>query len=69
MVLTRRQAQILINQSNELSTNQQFQMAAPVVNYVISPFEGNINTEDPQELKPYLQSTKEIDKDDEKLYI
>ena len=44
-------------------------MAAPVVNYVLSPFEGNINPGYPQGLKLYLQETKDIDKESEKLDI
>ena len=61
MVLMIRQSQILINKSNNLSTNQQVQMdAAPAVNYVIILFEGNINPEYPQGLKIYLQATEEI---------
>ena len=40
-----------------------------VVNYLLSPFEGNINTEYPTGLKIYLQATKEIDKKTEKIYI
>ena len=40
-----------------------------VVNYLLSPFEGNINTEYPTGLKIYLQATKEIDKETEKIYI
>ena len=37
-------------------------MADPVVNYVISPFEGNRNPGDLQGIKLNLQATKEIDK-------
>ena len=44
-------------------------MAAPVVNYVIRPFEGNINHGDQQVLNMYLQATKEIDKEADKLDI
>ena len=53
---------ILINQSNNLNINQQVQISYPFVNYAIIPFEGNINTGDPQGIKLYLKSTKEIDK-------
>ena len=35
-------------------------MAAPVANYVLSPFKGNINPGYPQGIKIYLQATKEI---------
>ena len=38
MVLIRRQAQVLINQSNNINLNQPFQMADPVLSYVLSPF-------------------------------
>ena len=44
-------------------------MDAPVVNYVISPFEDNINPGDPKGLKLYLQETKDIDKEADKLDI
>ena len=43
-------------------------MEAPV-NYMISPFEGNINLWYPQGVKIYLQPTKEIDKESDKLDI
>ena len=36
------------------------------VNYVLSPFEGNINLGDPTGIKLYLQTIKEIDKETEK---
>ena len=39
------------------------------VNYVLSPFEGNINPWDPTDLKLYIQGTKQIDKETYKLYI
>ena len=44
-------------------------MVDPVVNYVLIPFEGDINPGDPQGLKLYLQSTKEIFEEVEKLDI
>ena len=66
MVFTRIQVKILISQINNLNINQQVHMAAPV-NYVLSPFEGNINPGDPQGIKPYIRGTKEIDKEDDKL--
>ena len=44
-------------------------MDGPVVNYVISPFERNINYGDSQGLKFYLQSTKEIDQEENRLDI
>ena len=46
--MKRSQSQIIINLLNNLSINQQARMDAPVVNYVLRPFEGNINTEDRQ---------------------
>ena len=63
MVVTRRQAQVFINKFSNLSINKQVHMASPVVNNVISPFEGNINTGDTQGIKLYLQGTNEIDKE------
>ena len=68
MVLARRQTQILINQFNNISINQQVNMAAPV-NYVISPFEGNINHGYSIGIRLYLQYTKDIDKESDKLDI
>ena len=68
--MTRIQAQILINQFNNLNINQKFQMtAATAVNYVLIPFEGNINPGNQQGIKIYFQAKKEIDREDEKLYI
>ena len=40
-----------------------------VINYVTSPFEGNTNPGDPMGLKNYLQATKEMDKEYDKLDI
>ena len=62
MVLTRSIAQLLMNKFNNTKINQELQKNAPVMNYLLSPFEGEINHVDPQEIKFYLQSTKEIDK-------
>ena len=42
-------------------------MDAPVVNYVFSPFEGNINPGDPQRIKLYIQAKNYIDKEDDKV--
>ena len=50
----RKGSQLLINMLNNKKINQQVKMSAPVLNYVISPFEGNINPGDPQWLKFYL---------------
>ena len=69
MVVTRSQAQIIINQFRNLSINQQVQMAVLVVNYMLSPFEGNTNPGYTQGLNLYLQATKEIDKETDKLDI
>ena len=44
-------------------------MYAPVVNYVLSPFEGTINTLYPQVIKTHPQSTKEVYKEAYKLDI
>ena len=68
-MLTRRQAQILINPVNNLSVNQQIQITDPVVDYVFSPFRGNINPVNIQGLKIYIKPTKEIYKEYNKLYI
>ena len=43
--------------------------ADPAVNYVLNSFEGNINPGDPQGLKLYLQETKEIDQESDKLDV
>ena len=69
MVVTRSQAHILINQFSNLSINQQFHMDAPVVNYSLIPFEDNINPGDLEGLKLYLQETKDIYKEADKLDI
>ena len=41
----------------------------PDVNYIIIPFEGNMNPVYQQGIKLYLQTTKYIDNEDEKLDI
>ena len=69
MVMTRIQSPIIINNFSNLYINQQVYMNVPVVNYVLNPFEGNINTGYPQGIKIYLQATKEIGKRDDKLDI
>ena len=69
MALTSLQTQIFINKFNNLNTNQQVQMASPAVNYVLRPFEGNINPVYITGIKLYLQATKDIDKETNKLYI
>ena len=53
MVLTRRQEHLFIIELNHINTNQPVQMET--MNYVISPFEGNINTGYPTGLKLYPQ--------------
>ena len=65
----RRQAHILINQFNNIYINQQVQMADLFLNYVLIPFEGNINTGYPKGIKLYLKATKEKDKEYSKLDI
>ena len=37
-----------------------------ILNYVIIPFEGNINPGDPEGLKLYLQATKDIENESDK---
>ena len=63
------QAQILTNHFNDLSISQQFQIVYPVVKYVLIPFEGEINPGGPQGVKLYLQGTKYIYKEGDKLNI
>ena len=48
------QLPIIINYFRKLSINQQVKMSDPVLNYVLTPFEGNIITEYPQWIKIYL---------------
>ena len=43
MVLTKRKSQMLINKFKNLNINQQVQMSAPVVEYFLRTFDGNIN--------------------------
>ena len=57
MVLTIIEAQLLINNSNNLNINQKNHMAAPI-NYVLRQFEGNINTGDPTGIKTLSSSNK-----------
>ena len=68
MVLAIKQVQILTSQINNLNLNQPVHMEAPV-NYVLSPFEGNIHFRDPQRLKLYLWEIKDVDKEANKLGI
>ena len=59
MVLARIQAQILINQFNNIDINQQFHMDDdPDLNYVVSPIEVKINIEDQQGVKLCLKAKK-----------
>ena len=67
MFLTRLQEQTLIKQFNHIYMNQLVQIAS--VNYVLRPFEGNINPGDPKAIKIYPQATKGIDKESYKLDI
>ena len=67
MVLTIIQEQTLINCFNNLNINKPVKMAA--VKYLLSPFEGNINPGYPKGIKLYLQETKEIDKETDKIDI
>ena len=68
-MLTRIKSQILINKFNNLSVNQQVHMVDPVVNYVLRPFEGNNNPEYPQGIKIYIQATRGIYKEADKVDI
>ena len=68
MVLTRIKAQLLTNQFNIIGINQQVHIAAPT-NYVISPFEEEINTGYTTGIKIYPQSKKETNKETDKLDI
>ena len=67
MVLEFLKEQTLINLFNHLNINQTVNMEA--VEYVLIPFEGNKNSGDPTGLKMYLQATKEIDKETDKIDI
>ena len=67
MVLKRIQSQLLINQFNHININKPVHMMD--LNYMIIPFEGNINPGYPTGIKLYLQSTKEIDKETDTLDI
>ena len=59
MLLARIQAQLLVNQFKNININKQVNMADPI-DYVISPFEGNLNHAYSTGLKLYLQETKDI---------
>ena len=65
-MVTRSQAQILINQFSNIYINKHVQMAEPVVRFVLIPFEGSINPFYPQGIKLYIQSTKDIYKEADK---
>ena len=67
--MTRSQAHIILNYFCNLSINQQVHIAAPVVNYVISPSEGNISAEDPQGYQSLSLIKRQIDKEYDKLDI
>ena len=69
MVLMRRQAQLLIAQFKNLNFNTKVLKMAAAVNYILCPFEGNINTRYPQRFRPYMKATKEIEKEADKLDI
>ena len=57
MVLTIREAHLLINKFNNLNINQQVHMSDPI-NYVLSHVVGNINTGYTMGIKLYLQAKK-----------
>ena len=67
MVLKRRQLKELIAQLDNLNINPHIIEAQ--VNYVLKIFEAKINLRYPHGLKLYLKSTKEIDKESDKLDI
>ena len=67
MVLMSLQAKTLINRFNHLNINQPVNMAD--VDYLLIPFEGNINHGYSTGIKIYLQATKDIDKETDSLYI
>ena len=67
MVLKSWQAKTLIIIFKHPKMNQPVHMAA--VNYVLSPFEGNIDPGYPTGIKLYLQSTKDINKETDKINI
>ena len=56
MVLANLQEKILLNSFNHLNSNQPVHMED--VNYVISPFEGNMNPGYPMGIKLYIQANK-----------
>ena len=60
MVFKIRQAQLIINLFNHIKINRPVYMAS--VNYMLVPFEGNINPGYPTVIKLYLQATKKTDK-------
>ena len=55
MVLTIREANLLINKFNNININQQVHMSDPI-NYVLIQLEGNINTGYTMGIKLYLQA-------------
>ena len=57
MVLTRGQLQAIIHHINNINTNQQVQIMEDPVNYLLIPFENNINLGDPLGIRLYLQAT------------
>ena len=67
MVFTSLQAQTRIHRFNHININKTVHMAD--VNYVLRPFEGNINTGDPTGIKLYIQLTKDIENETHKLDI
>ena len=67
MVLMRSESQLLTNQFRNLKTNQPVQMNS--VNDILISFEVNKNPGYTTALKLYIQETKNIDKETDKLYI
>ena len=69
MVMKRSQSKIFINNLSNLFINKQVHMDDLVVNYVLRPFEGNNNPEYPQGIKIYIQATRGIYKEADKVDI
>ena len=67
--LTRRQAQSIISQLKNLHVDPQVQTMLDQFKYMLIPFEENTNPRYPQGLSIYLQETKDIEKEADKLDI
>ena len=78
MLLIRIQVQSLIPPFRNLNINQQLQvqdkqpvqiMEISQEKYALTPFEGNIYPKEPQGIKLYLQETREMEKEADKLDV